>query len=65
MADLQEDERLKLAVKEYGNERIDWKEVQQRFKLRAAKSCRLRWNPDGGYLTGYSCFIRVLHLAKL
>ena len=39
---LQEDERLKLAVKEYGNERIDWKEVQQRFKLRAAKSCRLR-----------------------
>ena len=40
---LQEDDRLKAAVKEFGNERIDWKEVQQKFKLRAAKSCRLRW----------------------
>lgn len=40
---LQEDERLRAAVKEYENERIDWKEVQLKFKLRAAKSCRLRY----------------------
>lgn len=60
---LQEDDRLRVAVKEYGSERIDWKEVQQRFKLRAAKSCRLRCaqlNEEW-----YTCIHRYMRLLLL